>query len=237
MNLSGVYEQQVRNGWAPRGRAMAGWQAAARKAVELAPENAWARQVQALWYLRAGDPGAFAAELRRAAELVEDSQLMFLIAEHLPLIGQSARGAELAQRGLRLDPGAIDRYRYVLQQTGFFTGQFEEAATASEALTEPDSVDALYAALAYAQLGRTADMERWRSRLLADEPTFSGEEVRWREGNFVLPQADSEHALWQDSLVKAGLPLCATPEQIAALKIAPLPECEAERARLSASPT
>jgi tetratricopeptide (TPR) repeat protein len=84
MNLAGVYEQQVLNGWAPRDQAMAGWQSAARKAVQLAPENAWSRYVQARWYLLSGEPAAYAAELGRAAELVQDSQLMLLIGGELP---------------------------------------------------------------------------------------------------------------------------------------------------------
>ncbi len=53
-------------------------------------------------------------------------------------------------------------------------------------------------------------------------------------GDFA-PAATAERALWLDSLAKADLPLCATPEQMAALKITPLPECDAERARLAAS--
>ena len=55
MNLAGVYEQQVESGWAPREQAMASWQAAANRAVELAPENAWSRFVKARWYLRDGN--------------------------------------------------------------------------------------------------------------------------------------------------------------------------------------
>jgi tetratricopeptide (TPR) repeat protein len=197
----------------------------------LAPENAWSRYVQARWYLFAGNPAAFAAELAQATELVEDSQLMFLVAESLDLIGQSARGAQLVERALRLDPGAIDRYRWALQQTYFFTHRFEEAAAASEAITEPDDVDALYATLAYAQLGRAADIERWRARLLAGDPDFSGERFLRQNGGFVLPQAAAERALWLDSLAKAGLPTCVSPGQLAA---GPMPECEAERAEATA---
>ena len=96
-------------------------------------------------------------------------------------------------------------------------------------------MDATFATLVYAQLDRGEDMQRWRSRLLAERPDFSGElfSGRWGTGTFLLPQAAAERSLWLDSLEKANLPECATPEQLAGLKIKPLPECEAERARLA----
>jgi hypothetical protein len=123
-----------------------------------------------------------------------------------------------------------------LQQVYFFNRRFEEAAAASEAVAEPDGSDALFATLVYAQLGRREEMQRWRSRLLADDPNFSAEYFHWRwgQGVFVLPQAAAEQALWLDSLAKAGVPNCATAEQIAASRITPLPECEAERAKSAA---
>ena len=107
---------------------MASWQAAANRAVELAPENAWSRFVKARWYLRNGSLTAFASEIERAADLVQDSQLMFLVATDLPRIGQSSRALDLVERGLRLDPLAVDRYRWAVQQLSFFGRRFDEAA-------------------------------------------------------------------------------------------------------------
>ena len=233
MNLAGVYEQQVDYGWALRDQAMANWQAAAKKGVELAPENVWSRFVQARWFLRAGNLAAFASEIERAADLVQDSQLMLLVAFNLPSIGQSHRAADLIGRALRLDPAAVDRNRWTIQQVEFFNREFGDAAAVSEALTEPDEVDQLHATLIYAQLGRDGDVQRWRSRLLSANPAFSNEYFHWRwgQGVFVAPQAATEQALWFDSLAKAGLPRCATAEQLAQTNMSRLPECEAVRAK------
>ena len=88
------------------------------------------------------------------------------------------------------------------------------------------------AAMIYAQLGRTAELERWRSRLLGQAPDASAEFYFTLTGEFV-PAAIAERALVIESLVKAGLPKCATPEQLARTPdMRRMPECEAERAKV-----
>ena len=58
----------------------------------------------------------------------------------------------------------------------------------------------------YAELGRTAELERWRASLLASDPDFSAERLLWRTGDFLLPLAAAERALFFDSVTKAALP-------------------------------
>ena len=86
MNLAGVYEQQVDYGWAPRDQAP--WRAGRRRPRRPSSSRRrmpWSKFVQAHWYLRArASLTAFASEIGRAAELVQDSQLMFLVAFNLP---------------------------------------------------------------------------------------------------------------------------------------------------------
>jgi hypothetical protein len=74
----------------------------------------------------------------------------------------------------------------------------------------------------------------WRKRFVESWPDYSFERSVSLTSDF-SPAAAKERALWLDSLAKAGLPKCATPEQIDALKIRPLPECDAERAAKAAS--
>jgi hypothetical protein len=88
--------------------------------------------------------------------------------------------------------------------------------------------------LSYAQLGEEANTAEWRARLAESWPEFSWERSVAESGDF-SPTAKEERTLWVDSLAKAGLPLCATAEQVMRLKIKPLPECVAERAKLAAS--
>jgi hypothetical protein len=80
------------------------------------------------------------------------------------------------------------------------------------------------AVLSYAQLGQTDGLERWRERLGDSWPDYSAE-LNLAAGDFP-PVAAAERSLFLDSVAKAGLPLCATPEQLAQNPdIKRLPEC------------
>jgi hypothetical protein len=102
---------------------------------------------------------------------------------------------------------------------------------AVETMDNPGLAQVMDAAMIYAQLGRTAELERWRSRLIAKAPDASAEFYFTMFGEFV-PAATAERALVIDSLVKAGLPRCATPEQLARTPdMRRMPDCETERAK------
>jgi hypothetical protein len=89
----------------------------------------------------------------------------------------------------------------------------------------------LYNVMIYAQLGVSAELERWRPRLLEEVPDFSAERQLGLFGDYV-PDATAERALFLESVAKAGLPVCATPEQLVnEPNMRRLPECEAERAK------
>src|SRR5688572_28862738 len=98
-------------------------------------------------------------------------------------------------------------------------------------MDNPGLAQVMNAAMIYAQLGRAADVERWRSRLLARAPDASAEFYFDLIGEFV-PAATAQRALVIESLVKAGLPRCATPEQLADKPgMRRMPECEVEWAK------
>jgi hypothetical protein len=88
----------------------------------------------------------------------------------------------------------------------------------------------LIGTLSEAQLGNVAELERWRARFLESWPDYSWE-LSVAETSPPPEEAEAERKLWFDSLAKAGLPLCATPEQIARLDIEPLSECDTERSK------
>ena len=164
------------------------------------------------------------AELDRAVELAPNNPgLLAQVAEQLPWQGQPQRAAELLDRAVRFDPEL--RFNWRQYQVGFFLGRFREAADLIGDWTEFDCWDLLFATLSHAQLGDAAAVAQWRAgssragRLLVAELTVSD------SGDF-SPAATTERALWLDSLAKAGLPKCATPEQMATLKIKTLPECD-----------
>jgi class 3 adenylate cyclase/TolB-like protein len=231
--LAATYRRQVQNQWAPRDAAMAGWLAAAKRAVELDPNDGWARIVLSDRYAASNDLALSASELMRAADLAEgDGALMLEVGGNLPWVGQTRRGVDLVERGLRLDPGLVDESRWRQRNVYFFARRFEEAAAETEASDDRHWPD-LWKTLIYAQLGRTAEMARWRANL---PPDLTAEGIFSDTGDFLLPQAAAERALFLDGITKAGLRICDTPELVAKYPDARrLPECEAERAKAAAS--
>jgi hypothetical protein len=169
------------------------------------------------------------AEFDRAVELAPDHpRILAHVAEQLPWYGQSERAGELLARAARFDPEMRFDWRQSL--VGFFRGRFRDTADLIEGFTDLGRWDLLFATLSHAQLGDAVALARWRELFVESWPDYSWELSASESGDF-SPAATAERALWLDSLAKAGLPKCATPEQIAALKIKRLPECEAERAR------
>ena len=110
--LANAFRQQVDQGWAPRDVAMARWLDAASQAVQLDPTDTWARYLLAQRYLYANEMRRWWAEVQRVAELAtRDVTLMSeLGAVDLPIGGQTARGVELVERAVRLDPANPEPY-------------------------------------------------------------------------------------------------------------------------------
>jgi hypothetical protein len=86
----------------------------------------------------------------------------------------------------------------------------------------------LFATLIQAQIADADAIALWRGRLHHGWPDYSWELAATGTGGFA-PGATAEQALWRESHAKAGLPYCATAEQITRLQIKPLPECTATR--------
>jgi TolB-like protein len=110
--LAFAYRQQVDNGWGPHDAAMADLLAAASRAVQLDPTNAWARYLLAQRLLYANEMRRWWAEVQRVADMApRDVRLMSeLGAVGLPIGGQTARGVDLVERAVRLDPSRPELY-------------------------------------------------------------------------------------------------------------------------------
>ena len=71
--------------------------------------------------------------------------------------------------------------------------------------------------------------------MLEGSPDFSAESYFGIFGDYA-PGASAERAQVLESIAKAGLPLCATPDQIAAKPgMRQMPECEAERSKAASA--
>jgi tetratricopeptide (TPR) repeat protein len=223
VQLARVYHQQMIEGWAESNkRAMADWLEAARTAVDLDPNYAFARLALGQRYTWAGDPRA-APELQRAAELAPGNSLVLTeVAAELPWLGQTARAEELIERSRKIDPAAGSLW--VQRMVFFFARRFADTAAAAEAENHPDRDSDPWGTLSYAQLDRAADLARRRARLRDSWPDYSAE-VLLGTADFG-PQAIAERRLFLESHAKAELPNCATPEQLARhSEIRRLPEC------------
>jgi TolB-like protein/Tfp pilus assembly protein PilF len=232
--LAEAYADRYWNDWSPFDEIADEWRAEASRAVELDPGSGWARLVLAYYYDAADDDARYKTEVERAADLADgDALLMAMVALDLPWIGQTARAAELLDGALRLDPRSIDRHRWIPAAVYFYARRFEEAAAAiDDTAWETLGIgDLARYTMVYAQLGRPAELARWRSRLLGKMPDFSTERLLDFTGEY-MPAAAAERALVLESVAKAGRPMCAAPEQLAARPgMRRMPECEAERAK------
>lgn len=150
-----------------------------------------------------------ASELRRAADLADgDAELMIEAGHGLVWIGQVERGIDLVERGIRLDPGQLDHHRWALRNVYFFARRFDAAAEVAEA-----SDDLLHR--------RNFWNTGW-----SVECSFSD------EGDFLLPDAEAQRALYLENIAKAALPICATVEELVQEPdMRRLPECDVERAK------
>ena len=229
-----LYRQQLAEGYAPADEVLARWGELAQRLVYLDPNYAWAHVDLGAWYGFANKKVDLAiAEYDRAFEIAPNSpRILAQAAEIMPWLGQSQRGAELLDRAERFDPEI--RFDWRQYQVGYFLHRFREGADLITGFTDTDRWDKLFATLNFAQLGDTAETEVWRARFMKSWPNYSYELSASESGEF-SPAATAERALFLDGHAKAHLPKCATSEQLAALKIRPLPECDAERATLAAS--
>ena len=202
--------------------ALAGWLEAAKTAVELDPNYAFGRLGLGQRYNWVGDARA-APELERAAELAPgNADILAEVAAELPWLGQTGHAVELIERAVRINP--TSDFRWAQRMIYFYARRFADAAAAAKGKDDPDRVSQLWGALSYAQLGQKADLEQWLARLRESWPDYSAES--YLASSDFGTAAAAERALFLESHIKAGLPICVTPEQ---LKQNPdmkrLPEC------------
>ena len=141
--------------------------------------------------------------------------------------GEPERGAEMADRAIRLNPNYKPWASNPLRSAYFMAGRYEDALKVMERLT-PDNYNK-YAwverAASFAVLGRKAEAEATVKEALRRYPDLTIESYRQRPGF-----NDAEHQRHIETMRLAGFPPCAKPEALAKLaKPLRLPECSAEQ--------
>jgi TolB-like protein/class 3 adenylate cyclase len=197
-----------------------------RKAVELDPADAEARVELGFWYSEKGRMAAAVAEIERALEMSPANiHVLVEAASSLPYAGQVEEAAAAADKALRLDPLLSDHNRLSIKDAYFFTRQFERTVEVVEPVPDErrSRGSRLVLAASYAFLGRAEEAEDAKALFVRQygEPSA---ELWLNEGFFFARQRERD--LFVDSFRKLGLPICATPKDLAGISMPKrLPDC------------
>ena len=201
---------------------------AAERAVALDPNDAEAHAVLGQMLGFRGEFGRAKAELDMALRLNPGSfGILTYYTGWASGFGEPARGAELADRAIRLNPNYKPWASNPLRYAYFMAGRYEDALKVMERQT-PDSYDKhawVERAASFAALGRKAEADATVKDALRRYPDLTIETI----ANDQIFNA-AEHQRHIETMRLAGFPPCATPEALAKLdKPLRLEECSAEQ--------
>jgi TolB-like protein/class 3 adenylate cyclase len=197
---------------------------AARRAVEADPRDAMAH-AQLGWALsNLGDFGPSEAEYETALRLNPgDAEVLAMYSTVAPSFDHSERGAEAADRAIRLNPNYQVWQAWSFTYAYFCARRFEDALRVLERLPKDNYLNYswMLRAASYAALGQSAQAKAAASDALAHVPDFT------IEGYMGGPETtDQDRKCWNGPARAAGLPVCASAETLAKNpKLVRMPEC------------
>ena len=206
--------------------AMRAMESDARRAVELDPNDPEARASLAWFLFNIGRLDESEIEIRSAlqANPANVNVLIFAVSI-LAWNGKSQEAVQLADKVLRIDPGASSGSLNTIKDAYFFARRFEDTVALISRIPENarSRGSRLFITFGYAFLGRHDETERARAELLANHPTMSAELLLNTGWVFVRPE---DERLFLEGFQAAQLSLCAVDTDL--VKIANprrLPEC------------
>ena len=215
---------------APWEASIAAMEAHARSALALDPQDAEAHQVLGEALLAQGRHGESAAEYDRALALNPSSaDILVFAAGNLAQMGQVERAVELADRAVQLNPTYPGYYSFYLCPAYYFGGRFADVVGVIRRLPEAQrfSDQQVFLAASLGQLGNQAEATVAAAELRRQQPNFSVE-LEISNGSLLARERD----LLVEGLRAAGLPLCATVDDLAGIaQPVQLPGCQAEPAQ------
>ena len=142
---------------------------AARNAVKIEPDNAYANFVLAEVYYFRQDLGAFRASAERSiAQNPYDSDSMAMIGILMGYGGDWARGVELSNRAINLNPNHPGWYRFGIVFNQLRQEEYEAALETAQRINLPMYfADPYVRAVAHAFLGHTREAEQAAQEFLA----------------------------------------------------------------------
>lgn len=179
--LAGLYTEEYKHSYNPLPGSLDRALQAARRAVTLEPDNAYANFILAETYYFRQDLGAFRASAERAISLNPyDSDSMAMIGILMGYGGDWVRGVELAERAMELNPNHPGWYRFGIVFNHLRLGEFEAALESAQRINLPRYFPDPYArALAHAYLGHQREAQQAFEEFLALWP--DGDLTTFRE--------------------------------------------------------
>lgn len=211
--LALCYWNRVDNVWGDIPDDMDQWLKAANRAVALDPGDAMAHVALALRFEFANEFAPALREFNLAYEANPNHALMLsLTGGNLPFLEQSDRPVAYVERAMRLNPRYRPFISHMSKLAYYYAHQYDK--TISEIHLRDDLLyfDYMYLALSHAQLGQQSEAQKAAADLLKIRPELSAE-LYLAEAEFA-PAAQTNRQLFLDGWKKAGLPYCATVEQL-----------------------
>ncbi len=198
---------------------------AAEHAAQLDPNDAEAHSVLGSAVGMNGDLGRAKAEFDESLRLNPSSaSILTYYVSWASTFGEPERGAEMADRAIRLNPNYQPWASSVFSYAYFMVGRYEDALRAMERLAPEhySKFNWAHRAASLAALGRNAEAQATVKQALEQYPDLTVEGIANSPG---FSAAERQHYL--KVLPASGLPRCARPDALAGITDpARLPECE-----------
>jgi TolB-like protein len=197
------------------------------RALALDPNDALTCFFMGSYLTLKGDGEAGDRYYQRALELgPNNADVLVLLAWAWSYSATPERGAEMADRAIRLNPHYPFWWNSALTRAYFHVRAFEKAYTFAKSMGAAAPNEAAMLAMTAARLGRREEAARAAESVARMDPDWTVEGMY----SFYLPSRPAQ--LLVESAVLAGLPVCMTVAQLADNKgAARLQECDAVRAR------
>ncbi len=198
--------------------------AAARRAVETDPSDAFAHSALAYILGMQGNFAASEAEYETALRLNPgDTEILALYSGSASAFGHPEQGAEMADHAIRLNPNYQVWQAWNFSWAYFAVGRFEDTLRILERLPKDNYLvySWVQRAASYAALGRPAEAKAATSDALQHFPNLTIEGFTGTADN-----SDADRIRLIGPMRAAGFPACAKPETLAKNpQLVRLPEC------------
>jgi adenylate cyclase len=174
-HLSWIYTDEHVFGFNPQPESMERALAAARKAVELDPDNYHSRWLLSRVHYFMGNRELFLAETRRSLDLnSSDGTTLGLIGVYDALSGEWDRGIDMVSKARLLNPNHPDYYHTAFGMAAFVDKDYTAALEQLHKANLPEWLPhQAFLIASYAMLGRAEDARRQVQQLLQLQPALT----------------------------------------------------------------